>query len=64
MTVRAVGATHHRFMGLTTDDKPVDVNDGAEFKTMDTGEKWVFFDGVWILDPTTTALPQRILGVV
>lgn len=63
MAVRPVGATYTRFMGLSIDDKPMDVSDGAEFRTMDTGERWDFFDGVWILDRGTAALPPRILAV-
>ncbi len=60
MAVRTIGAMYTRFIGLSTDDKPMDVSDGAEFLSINTGERWDFFDGVWILNLATAALPQRI----
>lgn len=61
MAVRSVGATYTRFIGLSADEKPMDVENGAEYLVADTGERWDFFDGMWILNMLTAALPARVL---
>lgn len=41
-------ATIKRWQGLSTDDKPLtDVPEGSTYHSVDTGEKWVFHQGMW-----------------
>jgi len=61
MAVKAVGSTRFKFLGLSTDTKPTDAPNGATFKSMDTGEVWLYFDGMWIMEMETAAIPQRVL---
>lgn len=45
------GGNRIRFQGLSSDDKPLtSVQDGAEFHVVDTGEVYVFHDGIWTPD--------------
>lgn len=50
MAVTAAGGTYYHLQGLSTDDKPLDVQDGATFHVIDTGEMYVFHDGMWEVD--------------
>jgi hypothetical protein len=50
MTVIRVQEYKKCFIGHSSDAKPTDVNDGAEFHVIDTGEEYVFFDGMWVQD--------------
>jgi hypothetical protein len=36
--------------GLSTDDKPTSAPQGMTLHCVDTGEEWVFYDGMWTLD--------------
>lgn len=47
MAIGAIGGTYFKFQGLSTDDKPMDVQEGARFHAVDTGEEYVFHDGMW-----------------
>ena len=49
MTVKVIG-TIQRFHGLSTDDKPETPPEGSTYHAVDTGEEYVFFDGMWELD--------------
>jgi len=49
MTVRLCTA-ERRYQGLSTDDKPTAPTEGSTYHAVDTGETWVFFDGMWELD--------------
>lgn len=62
MPVYSVGAMHTRFIGLSSDEKPMDVEEGTQYLTANTGEKWFFFDGMWVLQRQTAAIPLRILA--
>lgn len=51
---RSIGNTGTGFSGLSTDDKPLDgPEEGARFRIIDTGEVYVFYNGMWELDLTT-----------
>jgi hypothetical protein len=48
-------ATIKRWQGLHSDDKPLvsatsTVPEGATFHAIDTGEKWIHFNGMWERD--------------
>jgi len=58
MAVLSVGSTYKYFLGLSTDTKPTDAADAAEYRAMDTGEVWTFFDNMWVLNLETAALPR------
>ena len=42
MTVTAAGGTYYHLQGLSTDEKPLDVQDGATFHVIDTGALFFF----------------------
>ena len=49
--MRSIGATGVRYSGLSTDDKPlVGPEEGAEYRIVDTGEIYIYHDGMWELD--------------
>lgn len=49
-----------RWQGLSTDDKPAsvatDIPEGSTFHSVDTGEMWVYHQGMWELDRRLAAL--------
>jgi hypothetical protein len=50
MAVTLSDNTGKRLQGLSTDDKPMDVSDGSTFHAIDTGEEYIFHDGMWEKD--------------
>ena len=36
--------------GLSTDEKPTTAPQGMTLHCVDTGEEWIFYDGMWSLD--------------
>lgn len=50
MAVKMIGSTRFKFVGLSSDEKPVDVPTGAQFFASDTGEQWFFVGDEWALD--------------
>ena len=39
------------FIGFSTDDRPSSgIEDGATYHAVDTGEMWVFYNSMWMLD--------------
>lgn len=61
----AVGkiATTETYQGLSTDDKPMEVHEGSTFHAVDTGEEYVFMDGMWEQDlRRITALKMAAIG--
>lgn len=63
MTVTLANGTYRDLQGLSTDDKPMDVEDGGTFHVIDTGEMYVFHDGVWEPDlRRVTAIKQAELA--
>jgi hypothetical protein len=40
----------HRFQCLSSDVKPLDPPEGSTLHIVDTGEEYIFFDGMWIYD--------------
>lgn len=61
MTVTLV-ATIQRFQGLSTDAKPTDPPEGSTFHSVDTGEQWVFYNGMWELDLRLIAALQDAIA--
>ena len=61
MAILSVGASNFKLQGLSTDDKPMDVDNGAELHIIDTGEKYVFHDGMWEPDLRLTWALQNAL---
>lgn len=49
MTVCLIG-TIQRFAGYSTDEKPSDVPEGSTFHSVDTGEEFIYHNGMWIQD--------------
>ena len=50
MAVRE-GSSQQSFSGFSTDEKPLTgVQNGASFHVLDTGEEYVFHDGMWESD--------------
>jgi hypothetical protein len=50
MTVREEGSRRERYMGLSTDDKPSAPPEGSSYHSVDTGDVWIFHNGMWELD--------------
>ncbi|MEN6305789.1 MAG: hypothetical protein ABFD96_23895 [Armatimonadia bacterium] len=50
MAVTAIGATYHKFIGLSSDTKPTDVAAGATFQELNTGLCWIFDGSDWVED--------------
>lgn len=50
MAIYPVGAMNNRFIGHSSDPKPTDVSEGAELHIVDTGEEFIFHDGMWFQD--------------
>lgn len=50
MAVTLSDATGKRLQGLSSDDKPLDVDDGTIMHVVDTGEEYIFYDGAWEID--------------
>ena len=50
MTVKFAILVGESFQGLSTDDKPMSVLDGASFRVIDTGEMYRYHDFMWELD--------------
>lgn len=48
MTVKAYGDNVSHFQGHSSDIKPV-AEEGATFDCLDTGERYVVHDGMWVL---------------
>jgi len=49
MAVRMIRVIKH-FNGLSTDDFPTDQAEGSTYHAIDTGEQWIFTNGMWELD--------------
>jgi len=49
--IKRVQEAQH-FQGLSSDIKPDSPNDGSTLHIIDTGEHYVFHDGVWAFDLT------------
>lgn len=62
MAVTSVGGTYFHLQGLSTDDKPLDVQDGATFLIIDTGEMYVFHDGMWEQDMRQYQAQLALIG--
>lgn len=50
MTILSAGASNFKLQGLSTDEKPMDVQNGATLHIVDTGAQYVFHDGGWVED--------------
>jgi hypothetical protein len=52
-----------RYIGLSTDRKPTDCNNGSTYLELDTGDMYVFSkDGVWSLkDEASIALRREVI---
>lgn len=46
MTIRIARAMKH-YVGLSSDVKPSDATEGSTLHIVDTGEQWVYHDGMW-----------------
>ncbi len=48
MTARRVNRTHESYYGFSSDTKPITAaGNGDTFQELDTGAKFVFWDGAW-----------------
>lgn len=59
MAIKLV-ATIQRFQGLSSDDKPEFPPEGSTLHVVDTGEEYVYFDGMWEIDKRLT---RALMGV-
>lgn len=64
MAIVYTNAGHTQLMAYSTDDKPLTVENGTKLYIVDTGEEWIFFDGMWILDIATAAVLMRAMAAV
>ena len=68
--IQAIGSMNNRFIGLSTDTKPTDINAGATFYEYDTGKLYITPDGSnWVLKSaegavlkTTTINLKQVAG--
>jgi len=42
--------TKQRWNGASMDEKPTDAPEGSEFHAVDTGEEFIFHNGMWVQD--------------
>lgn len=49
MTVRKQ-ASIERWNGHSSDEKPTTAPEGSEFHAVDTGEEFIFHNGMWVQD--------------
>ena len=56
-----VRGDHKNYIGLSSDSKPENVLEGSTYHAVDTGEQWVFHDGMWELDLRLTAALEAVL---
>lgn len=61
MAVTTSGGTYFHLQGLSTDDKPLDAQDGATFHVIDTGEMYVMHDGMWEPDLRLSRALEAVL---
>ena len=61
MTVLLRGGEAKEYIGLSSDDKPMNVAEGSTYHSVDTGEHWVFHDLMWEMDLTNTRAMQIAL---
>jgi len=54
-------ATIQTFQGLSTDDKPTSPPEGSTYHAVDTGEQYIFYDGMWELDLRLTTAFEMAL---
>lgn len=47
MAVQCVSKTTSQYIGLSSDIKPSYAINGSTFHAVDTGELYVYFDGMW-----------------
>ena len=47
-----LGNLTNKYLGLSTDEKPLNVKEGSTYHSVDTGEHWVFHDKLWETDLT------------
>lgn len=52
--------TEQQYQGLSSDVKPTGAGNGAIFHVVDTGEVYVFHDGVWTPDLRLTQSLKNI----
>ena len=48
-----IPGTNSSWTGLSTDDKPKGALQGSVWTSIDTGEKWIFNEGIWVFDITS-----------
>lgn len=60
MTVFLV-SNYRQWQGLSTDEKPTtDVTEGSTYHSVDTGEEYVFHNGMWERDLRRIAALQAV----
>lgn len=62
MAVFPADSTGKHQQGLSTDDKPLGVENGTTLHVIDTGEMFVFHDGMWEPDLRLMAALMAIQG--
>ena len=51
MAIQEIGVRHKRFLAQSGDEKPTTGNGlGAKLTDVDTGQKWIWYNGAWIED--------------
>lgn len=50
MTIERIGVMNNKLIGHSSDSKPSDVSEGAELHVIDTGEEFIYHNGMWVQD--------------
>lgn len=50
MAISLTDATGKHLVCLSSDDKPMTVDDGTQIHIIDTGEEYIFLNGMWEID--------------
>jgi hypothetical protein len=62
MTVKAYGEAS-KFQGVSGDVMPNNADEGATFDYIDTGESYIFHDGLWEYDYKRSIYPDNFYNL-
>ena len=51
------------YVGLSSDSRPESVAEGSTYHAVDTGEPWIYHDGMWEVDNRLVWAMQIALGL-
>lgn len=59
--LNVVDIVTNEYIGLSSDDKPMNVAEGSTFHSVDTGECWIYHDLMWEFDLRLTTALKAVL---